>query len=60
MTLREKLRAALTQPHWERERIRAGLPTQMTVASTEDLITDIIAVIDAEFGGLPLYTKGDK
>jgi len=32
----------------------------MTVASTEDLITDIIAVIDAEFGGLPLYTKGDK
>ena len=49
MTLREKLRATMNQPHWVRERQRAGLPSQMTVASTEDLITDVLAVIDEHY-----------
>lgn len=42
MTLREHLRAALTQPHWTRNQ-----PLGVIHASLSDLTTDIIDAIDA-------------
>ncbi len=51
MTLREKLRATMTQPHWLRESERCGFPVgSMVVAGLEDLITDVEDVFREQLG----------